>query len=86
MKYPFFSYDPEDGFDIHKTKEEAIAACNLAIDGYRDIAGDGWDECVELICWGEIKQRATVCDIHHVKVNEDDPETECTECCDYRLA
>lgn len=56
--YPYFAYDPENGFQKFKTQEEAIAFANAAIDSYREDSADGWDELVEQVCWGGIKQMA----------------------------
>ena len=62
MKY--FSYDPEgDGFELHNTAEEARRAANVGIDCAREWSCEGWDDSVEHICWGEVKERST-------KVNE----------------
>ncbi|THJ45087.1 hypothetical protein [Aeromonas veronii] len=75
--YPYFAYDPENGFKNFKTQEEAIAFANAAIDNYREDSADGWDELVEQVCWGDIKQMA--------KVKEPQPVAQ--ECgCDYALS
>lgn len=56
----FFMYSPEAGFEWHPTAESAKAAANAEIDAYRDEAGDGWDEAVERVCWGDIRQDARI--------------------------
>ena len=38
----FFSYDPEDGFQLHATEDEAKTRAQSAIDLYRDDAAEGW--------------------------------------------
>lgn len=65
----YFSYDPEgDGFMFHDTETEARSAAESALQDERDCAPEGWGENVELICWGEVKQR--------VKETECRPATE----------
>lgn len=60
----YFSYDPEgDGFTIHKTAEEAKLASENDLARYRDFACEGWDETVNQVCCGEIKEST-------VKINE----------------
>jgi hypothetical protein len=52
----FFSYDPGDRMRYHATAEEAKAEAQHAFDLYRDEAGEGWDESVDEVMWGEIKE------------------------------
>ena len=52
----FFSYDPNDRIRFHATAEEAKAEAEYALELYREEAGDGWDENVDEIMWGEIKE------------------------------
>jgi len=61
MKY--FSYDPEEGFELHKTEDEAKKAAECALDYERGEASEGWADYVDQICWGELKQRVveTMC-------------------------
>ena len=54
----YFAYDPDSGLETFATEQEAIDFANRVIDDYRDAADDGWDELVEQVCWGEIKQKA----------------------------
>jgi hypothetical protein len=61
--YKYFSYDYEDGFEFHKTQDEAIKRATLLLEYYRDNSGDGWNEDISDLCWGEIKQIATMCNI-----------------------
>ncbi|MAF36326.1 hypothetical protein CL622_04375 [archaeon] len=56
----FFSYDPEDGLSTHDTAEEAKQEADNYIDHYRDHADEGWDEMVEQVCWGEVKEQAAM--------------------------
>lgn len=75
----FFSYDPDDGFELHATEDEAKARAQAAIDLYRDDAADGWPEEVDGVCWGALQQRA-------IEANKR-PNTEHESAsCDYQLA
>lgn len=57
----FFSYDPDNGFELHDTAEEAKSECEKAFGYCQDeAAGDGWPENVGQVCWGEIKESATL--------------------------
>jgi predicted nucleic acid-binding Zn-ribbon protein len=56
MKY--FSYNPEDGFEIHATEAEAVSAAEASLQIWRDEAvSDGWSLDVDEICWGMIVGR-----------------------------
>ncbi|WP_392565839.1 hypothetical protein RHO15_09765 [Utexia brackfieldae] len=75
MKY--FSYDPNDvGFELHETKEQAIARANECIPYYLD---DGWDGAVGGVCWGEIKEIAQKTDVRP------DPTGEFDYLCNFEL-
>ncbi len=52
----YFAFDPECGFELFDTAEEAQSYAQQVIDQYRDEAAEGWPESVEGICWGEVKQ------------------------------
>jgi hypothetical protein len=86
MKHRYFSYDPDgDDFKTHATAEEAKQAAQDAID--ISIDGNEWAEFVDQICWGEIREQSTQCD---VKKREDCDEDEyfpegCDYMCNYRL-
>lgn len=54
----FFMYDPDSGFEIYPTAEQAKSAAEEAIDYYRGDAIDGWPDEVAQVCWGEIKQES----------------------------
>lgn len=55
----FFSYDPEDGFDLHKTKQEAMDRARACMAEHQDMAADdGWHEGINEVCWGEVRQAA----------------------------
>lgn len=58
----FFVYDPECGFETYATAKEAEEAAEGILEAYRDDAGDGWDECVTNLCWGEIREQAVQTD------------------------
>jgi hypothetical protein len=81
MRLKFFAYDEESGFLAFKTAEEAKSYAEEIIDHYRDGCYDGWDECVENVCWGEIKELA-------VEINTGDKcefDGELVDCVDYKL-
>ena len=54
----YFSYDSECGFELHNTVEDALRVAQGNINYYRSEASEGWPECVDSVCWGEIKQHA----------------------------
>lgn len=58
MMKRYFAYDPDMGFETFATEQEAINFANEVIDDYRDAADEGWDDLVEQVCWGEVKQVA----------------------------
>lgn len=55
----YFSYDPTTGFAFHQTEAAAQAMAQECIDWARDEAGDGWEDDVDQICWGQLTERAT---------------------------
>ena len=69
MDEPFFSYDPEDGFDTHKTADEARARAQHVLNLERDEAREGWSDYVEAICWGRIKEQ--VVEVSRKDVSDD---------------
>ena len=72
MKY--FSYDPQgDGFDFHETAEQARDQAQQCIQIYLD---DGWDDMVEQVCWGEIKEIATKTNVRPIDENGRLPDGE----------
>lgn len=61
MKY--FSYDPNgNGFLFHSSSDEAKKATENAFKEEKELASEGWNEGIEEICWGEIKQRVVECE------------------------
>jgi hypothetical protein len=52
----WFSYDPAVGFDTHDTEQEAKASAEESLQEYRDHAGDGWDDDVNHVCWGQVRE------------------------------
>jgi hypothetical protein len=53
----FYTYDPEDGFEIWATAEQAERAAKEIMESYRDAAStDAWHEDQEAVCWGELRQ------------------------------
>lgn len=64
MSDKYFAYCPEAGYETFKTEQEAVDYANESIEHYSELSADyGWDENVNYVSWGEIKQRATMCDI-----------------------
>ena len=72
MKFKYFSYCPESGFETHTTAKEAEKSAQDSIDYFRDYASDGWDEHVEGVCWGEIKQHTVITDRKTLKEAEEE--------------
>lgn len=58
MTDQYFAYDQDTGFETFPSAELAKAAADEMISQWREVAGDGWGEEVEAVCWGEIKQIA----------------------------
>lgn len=80
----FFAYDPDNGFEEFKTKDEAIAAAESYIDYYRGEACDGWPDEVAQVSWGIIMQESTrVNERPRDKDDSCDPAIETV--CDYAL-
>ena len=78
MKY--FAYDPETGFELFSTAEEAEEYAQSAIDMYREEASEGWPESVDGVCWGMVKQSAS--ERTYNAVDDEDPGKEYA---DYQL-
>ncbi len=58
----YFCYCTDHGFETFNTEDEAKKSAQESIDVFRDYAKDGWDENVDQICWGEIKQQTVIID------------------------
>lgn len=57
----WFAHDPNGyGLTFHLTEEAARSAAEAALDAERDCSGDGWSANVDEVCWGEVRQRATL--------------------------
>lgn len=76
----FFSYDPDTGFELHATAEEAKKNADEAIDYYRGYSSEGWDEQVDQVCWGQITQETVMVDKRPAP-----PDSEFSYFCDYQL-
>jgi len=76
----FFAYDPDTGFELFETANEAESHAQDAIDMYREEASEGWPEAVDGVCWGELKQRSEM-----LTLNACDEEDIDREYADYRL-
>lgn len=54
----FFSYVPEEGFQLHETAVAARERAQEALDAERKIAlEEGWSDHVTDIGWGEVRGR-----------------------------
>lgn len=82
-KYRYFMFDPNDGFETYQFAEQAESAAQEAIDWYRGEACDGWDEQVDQVCWGEIKQNTVQVGLRP-RTEEDNGD--CDMICDYQLS
>ncbi|MBO1502165.1 hypothetical protein JKX24_24790 [Serratia proteamaculans] len=80
----FFAYDPDNGFEEFKTKEEAIAAAESYIDYYRGEACDGWPDEVAQVSWGIIMQESTRVN-ERPRTNDDSCDPAIETVCDYAL-
>lgn len=80
----FFAYDPDNGFEEFKTKEEAIAAAESYIDYYRGEACDGWPDEVAQVSWGIIMQESTRVN-ERPRTNDDSCDPDIETVCDYAL-
>lgn len=89
MKY--FSYDPSDvdGLVLHHTADEAKLRAQSLIPEMLDCDGR-WEERVNLVCWGEIREIAIKTDVINVDdrgFGEDGVEygTDIDYMCKYKL-
>ncbi|PHS02438.1 MAG: hypothetical protein COA78_21190 [Blastopirellula sp.] len=80
----FFCYCPDAGFDTFETEKEAKESAETSIDWYRDNADEGWDDAVNQVCWGEIKQHASICNVRP-STEDDCVSADCDTICDYQL-
>lgn len=83
MRDKWFSYDPDDGFEIHATEAKARARAEHSLSRYRDDAGDGWPEELDSICYGRVGGR--VVETERRPATEDDGIPGCDEYVDYAL-
>lgn len=57
MTKKYFTYDPDDGFELHDTEDKARMEAERILRCYAVAAtNEGWDELTGQICWGELKQ------------------------------
>lgn len=83
MKY--FSYDTDQGFELHATAEEAQKAAEDALDFERGEACEGWSDGVDQICGGELKQM-TIETLNRPRTDEDTfVSSDCDTIVDYGL-
>ena len=83
MSDKWFSYDHDDGFEIHAAEAEARERAEHRLSLYRDDAGDGWPEEVDSICYGRVGGR--VVETERRPATEDDGIPGCDEYVDYAL-
>lgn len=78
--FKYFSYDPSDadGLELHNTADEAKLRAQSCIPEMLDCDGR-WEERVNLVCWGEVKETATKTNVRP------DPSGEYDYLCDYKL-
>ena len=80
--FKYFGYDPNSGFELFETEEQAKNYAEEAISYYRGDACDGWSEEVDQVCWGELKQETVQVGLRP-RNEEDGHNLEMT--CDYVL-
>ena len=68
-KHPFFSYDPDVGFETHKTEQEAQQAAKESIAQYRVIADETWPAEATEVYYGLILGES--CEIDSGVVNDE---------------
>lgn len=56
----YFGYCPNLGFETFESEDKAKEYAQSSIDHFRDEAGDGWSEYVDVVCWGEVKEQAAI--------------------------
>lgn len=81
MKNKYFVYDADNGAEFFDTEEEAVSEANKCIQWYAKNAHEGWDEYVDQVCWGEVKQRGKEFKTGNIV----EFEGEMVECVDYKL-
>ena len=53
----FYAYEPENGIEYFETEKEAKEKAEEMLEDYRDMAVDGWDDCVNDLSWGTVNER-----------------------------
>ena len=60
MKFNWFSYSHETGFELHETEEMARLVALECLDAYIDDAGnEQYSEEIDSVCYGKVIGRAT---------------------------
>lgn len=89
MKYKYYGYCPDSGFETFETENEAIRYAQDSIDYYRNCASEGWDENVNFVSWGEIKQTVVMFDEMSIEEAQEQKGITVSSCCsgycDYKL-
>jgi hypothetical protein len=69
----YYSFDPDDGIEIHDTEAEAKARASNVLGLMRDEAGEGWHEAADQVAWGILipVETSVQCNV----VNSEDDET-----------
>ena len=71
----WFVYDPDDGYNEYTSEEEARQAYLNAIQGYRDVANEGWPDEVGSVVWGKVYQTTELQTVEPpAGLLEDDPD------------
>lgn len=52
----FFCYDPQEGFQLFDSAEDAKKSAQEALEYERQEACEGWSDEVDKICWGQLTQ------------------------------
>lgn len=89
----YFSYDPAVGgygFELHATAEQAKARAAEHISQLKNDHDGFWEDAVNEVCWGEIKEAATptnVINVDETGRGEDGEvyDTDVDYVCDYEL-
>ncbi|MCX8665336.1 MULTISPECIES: hypothetical protein [unclassified Gilliamella] len=74
--FKYFSYSPNAGLEFHETEKQARERAEESISFYDS---KSWDDLVEMVCYGEVKEVATKTNVRP------DPSGEYEYLCDYKL-
>jgi hypothetical protein len=81
-----YVYEPEDGFELCGSKENAAACGSVALEQCRDMSSDGWPENTDSIEWGVMLPLEQAEEVDREDVDrEEDPSSEFDYTCNYIL-